>query len=402
LLKTLTAQWGATLFIGAASFLLTAYIARSIGPESFGFYSSALAAGSLLAIFIDGGMRTLVLRERSRPSEVLQSFQENLPGFAMAHALAIALMLWVVSFITLRNSQLQLACATILCFLMVALCQMTSSMLRGDGKVLEDAKFLVGMRAVTAIAIASTITLGWDSPWQIIATWSIAGLIWLIPYRSLWKYPKLAGLKNIYRASFPYLMIDLAITIYIRSDLLILNYFEIGSEKIGEFTAAFRICEAVILMAAPVGLLVFRYLRIEVQSRVALRRRISLLLIGSIGIGLLIAGIFWFFSRDLVSLVYGDKYPNSAEYLEILSLMLVFVMPNMILTQAALATAQEKLSMNVVIMVAIINVLLLAFLIPSFGIMTAVWVKVLTEAFMFSLLTFVLFVFGWKNLRSEN
>lgn len=54
LLKALAFQWGATLFVGGISFLLTIFIARSIGPDSFGVYASALAGGALATILIDG------------------------------------------------------------------------------------------------------------------------------------------------------------------------------------------------------------------------------------------------------------------------------------------------------------------------------------------------------------
>ena len=57
--------------MGIVSFGITIFIARQTGPVNFGDYSVALTVGAVLAIFIDGGMRNLLMRERTRSSSHL-------------------------------------------------------------------------------------------------------------------------------------------------------------------------------------------------------------------------------------------------------------------------------------------------------------------------------------------
>jgi len=379
----LVVQWGAVLFVGLVSLLLTIFIARSIGPESFGVYASALAAGALVVIFIDGGMRALILRERSRASVRLRAVAEVLPGYALGHALVTATLFSLFSLLLFSGESLILSQVTIACFFVVAITQMTSSIFRGEGQIVWDAGFQIGGRAVTALAMALLVWLGLHMPWQVIGIWAVAGLAFLVPFRKVWQRPKLTGLNKIYRAVLPFFILDLAITVYIRSDLLVLNYFQIDSSLIGQYAAAFRVCEAFILLVGPVGLMVFRHLRVKEWTVIEIRQQLQgLLFAATLFGGVVVSGVYHF-SEDIVLLLYGDQYTQSVEFLQVLSWMLFFVAPNMVLNQAALAAEMEYTTMRVAVLLAMMNVAGNMLLIPVYGVTAAVWLTVFTEAMMF-------------------
>ena len=53
--RDLLAQYAAAAAVAVISFMLKAAIARRIGPEQFGIFSTALAVGAVLGIFLDLG-----------------------------------------------------------------------------------------------------------------------------------------------------------------------------------------------------------------------------------------------------------------------------------------------------------------------------------------------------------
>jgi O-antigen/teichoic acid export membrane protein len=121
-----------------------------------------------------------------------------------------------------------------------------------------------------------------------------------------------------------------------------------------------------------------------------------------VAIAISIAGAFlvWTFSDQITELFYGDKYYESAGILKILALMLVFVLPNTILTQAALALDKHLVIMFAAVFAAIVNLSFNVIMIPAFGISAAAWASVLAEALMFVLVTGFLFYQGCQNKSS--
>jgi O-antigen/teichoic acid export membrane protein len=400
MLKALTAQWAATFFVGGVSFLVTIFIARNLGPQAFGMYSSSLAAGAMVGILLDGGMRNLVLRERTRTSPHLLAIALDLPSYAMGHALYTSGVLIIIALLLFQDDSLRLALATVACFLSLSLNQVTSSFKRGDGTLIADFRFQVGARASSAVLIVLCVALGYKAPWQILTAWAFAGFAYLALYRSYWQPPRFLGLSKIYCEALPYTVLDLAITVYIRSSLILLNLYAISPELIGQFAASFRICEAVIMFVSPLGLLVFRHFRTTNFVMENLRKQLSVQLRVAIPISIAVAVLVWAFSNQIIELFYGFEYHESADILKILALMLVFVLPNTILSQAAIALDKHLVVMCAAVLAAIVNLSFNLIMIPAYGIRATAWASVLAEVLMFALIAGFLFQQGRRNISS--
>ena len=134
--RDLLAQYGAAVVVAAVSFALTALVARQIGPEQFGVYSTALAIGAILGIFLDFGFKQIVQREAARP--VLSYSYRQLQGTAIRNILVVAL-LFVVGCAVLFSSHLVLAVCIAICFGGAAFTQLISAGLRGQRYFVQDA-----------------------------------------------------------------------------------------------------------------------------------------------------------------------------------------------------------------------------------------------------------------------
>lgn len=390
ILKALAAQWGATIYVGVVSFALSVFIARQTGPANFGEYSVALSVGAVLAIFIDGGMRNLLMRERTRPSSHLAHLSGQLPAIALGHALIVALASSLLA-ITLFTDKMALALATVWCFFGIVVAQYISAMLRGEGRLALDAGWQMGQRSFSAACIVLAIVLGFHSPWHILAAWALGALTanLLFPF-GLKCRPSFTFRPRLYKVVYPLLWIDLATAVYFRSDMMMLQWLGVPQEQIGQYAAGYRLIEAVILLANPVGILLFRHIRILNEDRRALGQHIPRATALAAILGVAGAAFIAGFAEPIVALTYGSNYTETAGLLAILAWSLAFVLPNAILTQAALALNLERPYVFAASIAAVSNVALNFVFITHYGPQAAAWVTIATEAVLFAILAFAL------------
>lgn len=390
ILRSLAAQWGATIYVGVVSFALSVFIARQTGPANFGEYSVALSVGAVLAIFIDGGMRNLLMRERVRASSHLAHLSDRLPAIALGHALIVALASSLVA-ITFFTDQIALALATVWCFFGIVVAQYISAMLRGEGRLALDAGWQMGHRTLSGIAIILAIVLGFHSPWHILAAWGLGAITanLLFPF-GLKCLPSFTFRPRLYNVVLPFLWIDLATAVYFRSDMMMLQWLGVPQERIGHYAAAYRLIEAVILLANPVGILLFRHIRVLNEDRRALGQHIPRATALAAILGVAGAAFIAGFAEPIVALTYGSNYTETAGLLAIMAWSLAFVLPNAVLTQAALALNLERPYVFAASIAAVSNVTLNFVFIVRYGPQAAASVTIVTEAVLFAILVFVL------------
>jgi O-antigen/teichoic acid export membrane protein len=343
----------------------------------------AMAAGSILAIFIDGGMSNLLRRETTRPGTTLGHVVGRLPSVSLGHAFTVALIgaLLAVSF---AGGQWPLALATIGCFLGAVLVGYVSALVHGQGRWAADAGWQVSQRTLSAAMILGSLVIGFTAPWQVMAAWAAASLIAFLVFPSPLRCRPEFGLKTeFYKITAPLVLIDLATAVYFRSDMLVLGWFDVPQQEVGQYAAAYRLFEAVILLAGPVGLLLFRRMRLFDGHRDAFRRNLLLYVAVAAALGVAVALAMYTASDLLVGWSYGPTYPESAGLLRVLCWGMVFVLANTVLTQAALALERDRAYLWAAGLAAIANVAMNCALVPRMGISAAAYTTVVTEAVLF-------------------
>jgi O-antigen/teichoic acid export membrane protein len=372
---------------GVISFALSLFIARQVGADNFGIYSTAIAIGAILAVSIDGGMRNLITREHTRNSQHLNIFKSELPRIAMGHSLMIALVASIFCLFYFGRN-LSLALSIIWCFWGIVISQYASALLRGDGNLKLDSLWQLKMRVLSAGLIGTIIAMGFHQPWQLLSTWAIASIFGNLFLKNGFRFkplfkPLLSQNLKLYRALLPLLWIDLATTIYFRSDLVLLKHLEISDSQIGQYAAAYRLIEASILVATPISIIIFRRVRLLHEERTLQNRYIfKSLLIASL-FGLLGALAMQMLAIPLVQLTYGDQYTQASTALSILSWMIALLIPNTVLTQAVLALNLEKSYALTATLAALGNIGLNLLFIPDYGTAAAAYSSIATELILF-------------------
>lgn len=383
----LISQWAATIYTGGVSLGLTFVIARMLGPGGFGSYSYILTIASLFLILQDGGYKTLLFREKTLPSTDIKPHEDKLFSWALGHALMVSVAgILYVLMVPCRYHYGILA--AFLCFGLQAGVNFVSSLLRGRGFFAREALWQVTVRTLGAAGILATLFFIKSQPVVIFLGWAGGLLACLFISPVKWARPLFGGfrVKGVRRACLGFLTIDAATTIYYRSDIILLEYLTGDSKIVGHYAAAYRFLDGVILLAAPLGLIWFRKLRLVSADRMRFRSELAkmVLLMGCVAGIILTVGVV--FNQAIIVSTFGRGYHDAAVLLPWLFCALIFLLPNGVLTQSAIAQNMEHLYAAAAAGGAGLNIALNLMLIPEYGALGAAWATVSTEVLLTGIL----------------
>lgn len=390
-IRHLSAQWLATGYVAAVSMALTFGLGRTLGPAGFGEYSYLLTLAALLGIFQDGGFRTLLMRERAAASAHLER-AGSLFSRAIGHALAVTLGLWALVWALPFADPVGLS-AAVGCLLTGVVAQFVSAHLKGAGRFGREAVWQIASRTLTAVAVGLVLLTPQASPLVVFRAWMLGGILALLlpAVRPLvWRWPRFAFDPAIYRACLAFVAIDFATAIYFRIDVVMLRELTGDEAEVGCYSAAYRLLEAVIFLFTPIAHIAFRHLRIRWQQRNDFNRLLVMLVLAMLAAALSIVGVAYLAAPWIVGLTFGAEYQNAEILLPWLMAALLFVLPNYILTQGAIALNQELYYAVIAFVAALLNVLLNYCLIPGHGGLGAAWATLVTEATLGFLLVLLL------------
>lgn len=383
--KAIGWQTASAVYVGLASTLLVFGLGRLLGPQGFGEYSVVLAVAAILGIFIDGGFRNLIQREHAEPTRHLAVATHSLMPAAVGHAslmtvgLVFAILLLPITF----DSSLALAVAVTGA---MALVQFRSASLRGNGDFAGDARWQAIQRTLTAVA-AILAAAAWHRAGPAFAGWFLGAWLALLisPARRMFSVVSLPHLRLTawWRICAPFLIIDIATAVYFRIDVVMLDWLTGNTTVAGIYSAAYRLLEVVVFFFNPVAVVLFRRLRLTTRDRPAFRK----LLLQTAGAGVVLGGLIWggtlWCASDIVRIAFGPDFNRAASLLPWLMPAVLFLLPNAILTQGAIASNLEWPYAFSALVAAAANVLLNAWLIPLRGAYGAAIATVATEAILF-------------------
>ncbi|MFK4763534.1 oligosaccharide flippase family protein [Desulfobaculum sp. SPO524] len=383
----LLAQWGAAGYVGVVSMGLSFVLGRLLGPQGFGDYSALLTLGALFAIVQDGGFKTLLYREGARPSPDIAASLPELQGRATRHVVLVTVLGAALCLPTPAPYGWHAAVALV-CLSLQTTCVFVSASLRAKGDFHADAVWQSAYRTASAVGIVGVLLLGASgAPWLVFAGWGL-GLAPMLVMMRRHLGPRHLGRqrtgrrmrRSLFTACVAFMAVDAATAIYYRCDILLLRHLGSGAAETGQYAAAYRFLDGIILLAAPVGVVCFRTLRQCMDAPRAFLRLlagVSLALAGAGGI-LLALGVP--LAAPLVRLTFGPGYDEAARLLPLLLAALLFILPSGLLTQAAIALNIERFYAACAAGAAIMNIALNILLIPDLGAHGAAYATIATEA----------------------
>jgi O-antigen/teichoic acid export membrane protein len=130
------------------------------------------------------------------------------------------------------------------------------------------------------------------------------------------------------------------------------------------------------------GAIWFRELRLLAADSPEFKSRLTQMGLMLLGAALTILALGMVFKTRILHFTFGADYASAAELLPWLLAALIFVLPNTVLTQAAIAKNRERLYAVAAGIGALLNIGLNWMLIPQFGGLGAAWSTIATEGIL--------------------
>lgn len=337
-----------------------AWLARVLRPQEFALFGTTLNAGLIALVVMEGGWNSLLYRELANHSALPHATQ--LPAAALTHA-AVVLMPCAMALVLLLPSA-SMALSAALCMFAVVLMNQYSARLRAAGRFTREALWQVSGRVCSAVAIVIAVQFFADPASEMLPPTALVFLAWLIGLSvclahaasQWWCALNWSAARSMYPMAVTLLLTELSVAVIGKGDLILLSLFDpsqASREVLPGYAASVRLVEGVLLLTAPFANVVISYLRAATGDRFDVARRRVLYSAFALWLsGGVLWAVGWAAGPGIIRFVFGSTYAESASWLVWAALPLPWMMANLVLLQAAIATVKLTLIMASVVFCA--------------------------------------------------
>ena len=356
--------------------LVGVWIARYLGPQQFGLLNFATAFVSLFDVIAGLGLQGVVVRDIVRDpackEETLGTAAGlQLIGGLLAYSLILGAIFWMRPDDALSKTLVAILGSTMLFKASEVAVYWFESQVQSKYTVwVQNSIYLI----FSAIKVGLILQ---ESPlivfvWVILAEVALVALILMVVMdrRGL----TLANLnatadraKSLLKDSWPLIFSSLSVMIYMRLDQIMLGQI-IDDAAVGIYSAAVKISEIWYFIPLVIVASVFpTILQTQKQSELLYRARLQRLLDLLVIIGCTIAFPLAFFAGNIINILYGPTFSESARVLSIHISGSVFIFLAVVGNKWYLAINRQDLALRRDLLGAAVNIVMNVFLIPSYG-----------------------------------
>lgn len=365
----------ARLLIAAA---VGIFVARYLGPSGFGLLAYGLSIFGLLGSLTTFGMRSILVREFSTAR---QDWRVVLAS-ALTRQIPVALAMSVISSLVIMATrgferEPTLIAVALLPLPLLALSDNFRALHESSGRVRVVA--ITGIAATSLAALLKAIAILTGSPiWHFAVITTVesiimfAGFLWAVPghksFSGLRRLHNRAVASSLVRESWPLMLAALAVTIYMRIDIVMLGILS-GDSTVGIYSAAARLSEVwYFIPVAAMAAIRPRLARIhaggdKVRYGEATQRFMS----AAFGSAVIIVAGILVVGQRLITLLYGTAFNDAGLVLRIHVLAAPFVFLGVASSQWFIDRGLTKAVLARSVAGAVTNVLLNLILIPLYG-----------------------------------
>ena len=309
------------------TFALFIVLSRTFGKEGIGQYSFAIGLTGFFAVVSDFGLCPFTVKELSRRVDSFRDCYGRIFSLRLIlSATALGLLLLVLPFLPFSHE-------TKLIIAVIGAYQVICGIIGGIGATFvayEDAH-LAGLleatlRAVAALAGIAVVMAGGNLATALATLPTVAFALLFVAYSlSIRKYGRLnlvvfsSALRHLLREATPYALSLFLFQLYSRMDIILLGFF-LGNAAVGIYNVGYRVIFFLLFVPHFATMVIF-----PMASRLYLdsMKDFKLLYQNSLNLTILIgvptaSGLF-LIAPDLISLIFGNNFAESAYVLRILS-----------------------------------------------------------------------------------
>ena len=375
---------------GLLMFVVTIFLARYLGAESYGKLMFALSFVTLFIIPIDLGLSTLVTRELSGEREKTKKYLDNLILFRVITGIAaFLLILIIVQFLGKENEVRYIIYLLGLWTVFQTSTQFFQAIFRAHEKMFYE--------AVTRISHALILTIlslcfvwykfellyfGWAYCFAALITLIIAVIFVWKNFSHFSIKIDIKFLKETFIKSWPFALSLLFVSIYYYMDSVMLGILK-DEKEVGLYSAAFKLIVFITIMGSVMSRSVYPIISKLFKSSI---KELKIFLenyskfIFIIAIPIAFGGII--LSSKIIRFVYGDNFDESVLAFQILVIFAATIYISTIYAHSLQICNKQKTHLLGMGLGALINVALNLFLIPYYGLIGAAISTVATEIFI--------------------
>ena len=368
------------------------YAARILGAESYGAFSYALSIAALLSILADLGINGTIVRELAKEEK------EKLITTATTFKIYILFLITIIvpfiaPYITNIKEAIILIPIATLVFLFDSIRDTAASISRAKQKMeYESIAFITTNIAITILGFTALYlnpnTLYLSIGYALGSLIGTVTMIYLIRNFNIKIFGslKIKNIKNLLKISLPFAIVSIMGAVMINTDIIMLGWLT-NAEQTGLYSAAQRPIQLLYIFPGiiatslfPLTAKLFKDNKAKVSN--LLEKGITFLTL--ISFPTAIIGIL--FSKELITLLFGQSYSVAYLSLSILSASIIFVFPSILMGNTIFATGNEKKLITYSLVGITGNIILNIFLIPVYGIIGCAISTLLTQSLINSYL----------------
>jgi len=390
-----------TIFAGRASnalflFLLTLVVSRQMGPAIFGVFSFLTAVVISANCLSSLGLDVWMVREITKAPEKAKQYLSSILGLKTGTSLiTIALI-----FLIFRATDLPESTLHLLWILSVSLIFNTiSQTLWHYGDCFKEFIYHSFLWATSNIIKSLTgivlVLLYRDLELLIVGIVFAEALALILSiYIIRQKFGRFAPQFqfsvwwNFLRRSGPIGMGVIFSVLYFRLDIVMLQLMT-DERIVGFYSAAYRLFEVVVVLPHSLMIVLFPSLVEEFHTdprkfKISFKKAFTVYLV----VGSSIALVFFKFSNEIISLIYGNAFLFSVQLLEVLAIAVALSFLIFLLSNILIVSGREMTNAWNLMGATALNIILNLAWIPAHGALGAAWATVVCEMALILVLGF--------------
>ena len=377
-------------------FIWTVLMARYLGVEKYGLFGFATSLTGILAITVDLGISTHIVRHIATDYDSAPTYLGNAIPLKSIFAIG-TLILTLIVLILMKSDELTITVT--LLFTLEMIIRSFIGLFNGSFQAFEKGKYQGIANTALHLILLAFILITIFSDWGIIgialsyilANAIIMAYMYYILEKNVSK-PKfdldIEFCKKITRYSLPFAVTSLLYIIYYSIDVVMLQNM-IGNYATGIYNATYKLISVLTLFYSVYTAVIF-----PVMSRFFKDDESMLLISFEKSIKYLM--LVMFYSLDIIQLIYGNKYDPSSSVLSILiwTVCLLFISGacNTLLN----ASHKEVAVTKIYTIAAIFNIILNLFMIPYLSYNGAAITTVLSDILIVIIECYVIYKLGHR------
>jgi len=372
-LKNIAYQTFAQILPRALLFVFTFYLARALGSTEYGKFDFSISIGYLIGVFFELGGNVILTKY------VARGFYSSYKYSLKFRLVSILITFFIVfSILTLSGLHKQIIFHILAASIGIAfssLMNLNFAFFRGLKRMNFEAIVLI-IQKVLFIGLSFVFILKTDNSFYALMSFAISMIVsWMI-IQSIFikerhKYPdddpgKQIKFNEYFKDVMSLALVEVFSIIYFRVTQVILETYG-GYAQVGVYGASYKLIEAFTNIPSILMIVLFPgFAKLAIENRTEFRLQFKKVLKLLILLGIASSGICWAFGKPIFSLL-GNDYAESYLLLRYMTIALLAIFPNYLLTQSLIALDQNLKYASVLFIVLGLNILTSILIVPSFG-----------------------------------